>query len=121
MAGRFPGARDIAGFWRNLASGVESISRFTVDELEIRDAAAQAKAPNYVRARSILDGAELFDPAFFGISPQDAKLMDPQHRIFLECCWEAFEDAGHDPAKGSTTTGVFAGCSPNSYFQTQVC
>ena len=121
MAGRFPGARDVAGFWRNLTNGVESISRFAVEELEIRNAAEQAKADNYVTARSILEGADLFDADFFGILPQDAKLMDPQHRVFLECCWEAFEDAGHDPASGSAVTAVFAGCSPNSYFQTQVC
>ncbi len=121
MAGRFPGARDVAGFWRNLTSGVESISRFAIEDLEIRNAAEHAKADNYVRARSILEGADLFDAEFFGILPHDARLIDPQHRVFLECCWEALEDAGHDPANGSAVTAVFAGCSPNSYFQTQIC
>jgi amino acid adenylation domain-containing protein len=121
MAGRFPGAANVGQFWENLKNGVESISRFAIEELEIRNASEQAKAPNYVRARAILDDIDQFDPAFFGILPQEARLIDPQHRIFLECCWEAFEDAGHDPASGSAITGVFAGCSPNSYFQTQVC
>jgi amino acid adenylation domain-containing protein len=120
MAGRFPGARNVAQFWKNLCNGVDTISRFSVDELEVRNGAEQAKAPNYVRARGIVEDADLFDAGFFGVLPQDARLMDPQHRIFLECCWEAFEDAGHDPA-GAAVTGVFAGCSPNSYFQTQVC
>ena len=73
MAGRFPGARDIAGFWRNLTSGVESISRFAIDELEVRNAAEQAKSGNYVRARSILEGADLFDADFFGILTHDEK------------------------------------------------
>ena len=121
LAGRFPGACSPAEFWRNLRCGIESITQFSVEELEIRNATAQASEPNYVRARSILDGIDQFDPAFFGIYPQEAKLMDPQHRIFLECCWEAIEDAGHDCSKKATSVGVFAGCSPNSYFLTQVC
>ena len=79
-----------------------------------------AADPGYVKAHSILDGVDLFDAEFFGIYPQEAKLMDPQHRVFLECCWEAMEDAGYDASKDPSTTGVFAGCSPNSYFLRQV-
>ncbi|MGH9612688.1 MAG: type I polyketide synthase, partial [Bryobacteraceae bacterium] len=120
MAGRFPGAPDARRFWENLANGVESISRFSVNELEVRDAARQAKDSNYITARGVLEGVDLFDAGFFGIYPQEAKLTDPQHRIFLECCWEALEDSGHDPARESSSVGVFAGCSQNSYFMTQV-
>lgn len=120
IAGRFPGARNVAEFWRNLRDGVESISQFRADELEIRDAARLGQDPNYVKARSVLENVDLFDAGFFGIYPNEAKLIDPQHRIFLECCWEAIEDAGYDPSTDPSLTGVFAGCSPNSYFLRQV-
>ncbi len=120
MAGRFPGARNVAEFWTNLRNGVESISHFRAEELEVPDAARLAQDPNYVRARSILTDADLFDADFFGIYPQEAKFLDPQHRVFLECCWEAVEDAGYDLSTGESVTGVFAGCSPNSYFLRQI-
>src|SRR5579859_8069364 len=97
MAGRFPGARSIGEFWRNQLNGIEAISQFEVDELEIPDAANLAKDPTDVRARSILEDVDFFDAEFFGIHPREAELMDPQHRIFLECCWQAFEDSGYDP------------------------
>ena len=120
ISGRFPGARNAAEFWRNLRAGVESISHFRVEDLEVRDAESLSRDPGYVRARSILEDVDLFDAAFFGIYPQEAKFIDPQHRVFLECCWEALEDAGYDPAQDASWTGVFAGCSPNSYFLRQI-
>ena len=122
MAGRFPGARDVGEFWRNLCAGVESITHFAPGEIEIDDAAAAAaRMPNYVRARAIIEDADKFDAAFFGIYPKEAELIDPQQRIFLECCWHAFEDAGYDPLTFEGMAAVFAGCSFNSYFAQQVC
>jgi amino acid adenylation domain-containing protein len=121
MAGRFPGARNPGELWQNLKQGIESISRFTVAELGVRNAAAVASDPDYVRARGVVADPDLFDAAFFDIHPKEAELIDPQHRVFLECCWEALEDSGHDPTRMSELVGVFAGCSQNSYFLTQVC
>jgi acyl transferase domain-containing protein len=121
MAARVPGARNHREFWANLKSGKESISKFEIEELEVHEAARQAADPSYVRARAVLDDTSLFDAPFFGIYPQEAKQMDPQHRVFLECCWEALEDAGYDPSGENAMTGVFAGCSHNSYFLTHVC
>ena len=121
MSGRFPGAATVAEFWRNQLNGVESISHFSVEELEVPNAAALAKDPSYVSARPILKDVDLFDAAFFGVYPKEAELMDPQHRIFLECSWEAIEDAGYDPANCPEMTGVFAGCSPSTYFLRNVC
>jgi acyl transferase domain-containing protein len=121
LAGRFPGAPGPDRFWENLKSGVESISRFTVEELEVSNAAALAKNPNFVMARPILDDVDLFDAAFFGVYPKEAELMDPQHRVFLECCWEAFENAGYNPLTLAGPAGVFAGCSGSTYFLSQVC
>ena len=121
IAGRFPGARDPEEFWRNLQNGVESISRLADDELEVRNAAELARLPNYVRARGVIEGADQFDPEFFGMYPKEAAITDPQHRIFLECCWEALENAGYDPLAYPAPVGVFAGCSVNTYFLEQLC
>src|SRR5208282_48484 len=80
-----------------------------------------ARHPQYVRARSTLDDIELFDPAFFGILPKEAELIDPQQRIFLECCWQAIEDAGYDPQAYPGAVAVYAGSSANTYFLRNLC
>jgi len=116
MAGRFPGANTLEQFWRNLRDGVESITFLTDDQLEPSsiDPITQSD-PNYVRAASILDDIDLFDAAFFGIAPQEAALIDPQQRVFLECAWEALERAGYDPATYAGAIGVYAGARTNTY------
>jgi len=121
MAGRFPGAKGIDQFWRNLCGGVESITRFTDAELEDSFDAATRDAANFVKARPILDGVDQFDAEFFGMYAREAELTDPQHRIFLECSWEALESAGYDPASYRGSIGVFAGSSINTYFLNNVC
>jgi acyl transferase domain-containing protein/thioesterase domain-containing protein len=116
MAGRFPGARNTAEFWRNLRDGVESIRDLTDADLLAAGATAEDLAnPDYVRRAAILDGVPLFDAPFFGFSPRDASIMDPQHRHFLECAWEALEDAAHPPQQFSGSIGVFAGSGMNAY------
>ena len=121
MAGRFPGAANIEEFRRNIRDGVESISRFDVSELENPNALEAAKNPRFVAARSILENADLFDAEFFGILPKEAERIDPQHRIFLENCWEALEEAGYDPQSYRGFISVFAGCSANTYFLRNLC
>jgi acyl transferase domain-containing protein len=121
MSGRFPGARSVAEFWQNQLQGIEAISQFTMEELEVANAAELAKQPNYVKARGILQDVDLFDADFFGMLPREAELTDPQQRLFLECCWEAFEDAGYDPYRYPGSVGVFAGVSAPSYFLSQLC
>ncbi|HEY4847912.1 MAG TPA: beta-ketoacyl synthase N-terminal-like domain-containing protein, partial [Methylocella sp.] len=98
MAGRFPGAPALDAFWDNLRRGVESITHFPPDELEDAHGRSVQDQPGYVRARSILDGVELFDAGFFNFLPREAELTDPQQRVFLEIAWEALESAGYDPA-----------------------
>jgi acyl transferase domain-containing protein/acyl carrier protein len=116
VAGRFPGADSVEELWSNLVNGVESIRRFSADELIAmgvdRDAIA---APGYVPVAGTLSNVKEFDAAFFGYSPREAELMDPQHRIFLECAWHALEDAAIVPERTCGTIGVFAGCGPTSY------
>jgi len=121
MSGRFPGAANIAEFWRNLCAGVESVTRFNDADLEDCFGPEIRNAANFVKARPILDGIELFDASFFGMYAREAELTDPQARIFLEICWEAMEDAGYDPAIYPGAIGVFAGSSPNSYFLRNIC
>lgn len=116
MACRFPGANSIDEFWRNLRDGVESISSFTDQQLEAMGVPAQAlRDPNFVKAGAILNDIELFDTSFFGYSPKEAELMDPQHRIFLECAWHALEDAGYGLARFDGLVGVYAGTSLSTY------
>ena len=116
LAGRFPGAPDVEAFWRNLCDGVESISFLSREELLAAGVdPALADRADYVPARGILDGADLFDPGFFGYSPREASLIDPQQRLLLECAHEALEGAGIDPTRGGGRVGVFAGVSASSY------
>ncbi len=116
MAGRFPGARNVHQFWENLRDGVESIRSLSDAELLSAGVTPEELAqPDYVKRASVLDGVPLFDAAFFGLSPRDAAIMDPQHRHFLECAWEAIEDAGHPPRRFSGSVGVFAGSGMSSY------
>ncbi|HEY0078550.1 MAG TPA: SDR family NAD(P)-dependent oxidoreductase [Pyrinomonadaceae bacterium] len=116
MAGRFPGASGVEEFWRNLSGGVESVRFFTDEELKAKGVdAALVADPDYVRAEAVLDEVELFDASFFGYTPREAALMDPQHRLFLEHAWEALERAGYCAEKYDGRIGVYAGESVNSY------
>jgi acyl transferase domain-containing protein len=119
MAGRFPGANNIQEFWDNLTRGQASISFFSDEELAESgvDLASVKIDPNFVRAGGVLNDADMFDAAFFGIYPKEAELMDPQGRVMLECAWHALEDAGYDPENFDGSIGVYAGVSTsNAYF-----
>lgn len=116
MAGRFPGARNLAEFWDNLRSGRESITYFAPTELARNLDPALVGHRDYVPAHGILDDVELFDAAFFGITPLEALVMDPQQRIFLELGWEALENAGHHPAGFDGRIGTFAGMNNHAYY-----
>ncbi|HKI03851.1 MAG TPA: beta-ketoacyl synthase N-terminal-like domain-containing protein, partial [Thermoanaerobaculia bacterium] len=121
MAGRFPGARDVEQFWRNLAAGVESIRFFEREELEASITGPPvAGDPSFVRAGGVLDDVEEFDAAFFDFNPREAEITDPQQRVFLECCWQALERAGYDPEGFAGSIGVFAGAGMNTYFLNNV-
>ncbi len=116
FAGRFPRAQNTDEFWRNLRDGVESISFFSREELLASGLESEeVDAPEYVPAKAILEDVELFDAAFFDYSPREAEMLDPQHRIMLECAVEAFEHAGYDPERFKGRIGVYAGVSGGSY------
>lgn len=116
MAGRFPGARNVDELWHNLQQGVASFTTFEDEELLAAGVdPLLLAASDYVRVGAILDDVEGFDAALFGYSPREAEIMDPQHRLFLECAWEALERAGHDPQRYGGGIGVFGGASINTY------
>ncbi|REG22604.1 amino acid adenylation domain-containing protein [Archangium gephyra] len=116
MAGQFPGAANLEEFWHNLAAGVESLTRASDEALaEAGVPPALSGHPGYVRAKGVLEGAELFDAEFFGFTPREAQQMDPQQRRFLECAWEALEDAGYPPRTHGASVGVFATSSATTY------
>lgn len=122
MSAHLPGARNIGEYWRNLRDGVESIQVFTDEQLLTEgESPENLRRPNYVRAGGPLPDMEMFDGEFFGFSPKESAIMDPQHRHFLECAWEALENAGHPPERFKGPIGVFGGSGMGSYFYFNVC
>src|ERR1700682_3970719 len=118
MACRFPGERNLEEFWHNLAEGVESITRFSDEEL-LRCVVHPAclSDPNYVKSAPVLEDPGQFDADFFGFLPSEARTIDPQHRILLELAHEALEDAGYDPNRYPGRIGVFTGSAFITYFR----
>ncbi|ANP38696.1 polyketide synthase [Phaeobacter gallaeciensis] len=117
-----PGAESAAAFWRNLRDGIESIE--VLDEASLLEAGERTSVlsdPNYVPAAARLEGYDEFDADFFGFSPKEAAILDPQHRKFLEVAWGAMEDAGHPPESLDEPIGVYAGCGMGSYFYFNIC
>ncbi|MES2145883.1 MAG: type I polyketide synthase, partial [Pseudomonadota bacterium] len=122
MAAHLPGAADIDAYWQNLSKGIESIRVISEDDLlAAGESPATMRRPNYVPATAPLDGFEQFDADFFGFSPKEAAILDPQHRQFLEVAWEALENAGHPPENFKGPIGVYAGCGMGSYFYFNIC
>ncbi|MCK5058788.1 MAG: SDR family oxidoreductase, partial [Candidatus Aminicenantes bacterium] len=112
MAGRFPGAKNIAQFWDNLKKGVESITFFSDPELEEAGIDPEIiKNPQYVKALGFLEDVEYFDAAFFDYIPAEARVMDPQIRIFHECAWTALEDSGYNPGNYQGFIGLYVGAA----------
>lgn len=120
MAGRFPGADTIDELWKLLIEGKEAITFFDSETLDQSIPNSIKNDHSYVKARGIINNADLFDPAFFGINPKLAELMDPQQRIFLEIAWEAMEKTGLLAHRKNKKIGVFAGAGTNTYFENNV-
>lgn len=115
MSGRFPGAPGLDEYWSLLSEGREGISFFSNEELEMLPPGMDVDDPRHVKAKGILEGVELFDAPFFNVPAREAVWMDPQQRIFLECCWLALEDAGYDAERYPGAVSVYAGVDFNSY------
>ncbi len=120
MAGRFPKATDCTMLWHNLCHGVEAITTWNRADLDPLVPPELRENPNYIPARGIVDGAEQFDAAFFGINPKEARFMDPQLRLFLQTAWHALEDANIVAGAPARPVGVFAGMGNNFYYHYNV-
>lgn len=121
MACRVPGANNIEQFWRNVQEGIESISHFSRAELE--EAGIKPHSlddPHYVPAKGIIQDADCFDHEFFGFTMREAEITDPQQRLFLECLWQALENAGQNPELFDGLIGIFAGSGMNRYLLTNL-
>lgn len=116
MSGRFPSAPDLDAYWRLLESGQEGTTRFSAAQLRAAGVDdALVSDPDYVPVRGVLDDVDAFDADYFRMSPREAELTDPQHRLFLEACHAALEDAALLVAPGGLRVGVYAGCSADTY------
>jgi phthiocerol/phenolphthiocerol synthesis type-I polyketide synthase E len=116
MALRVPGANAVSQFWKNMVGGVESISWFNLEELRAAGVPEHLlNDPEYVPASAVIQDADMFDAEFFGFSPAEATILDPQHRVFLECAWAALEDAGYDARSFDGSIGIYGGCFMNKY------
>ena len=117
LSGRFPGANNVDDFWDNLCESKEKITVFSDEELlNSGFSKEQIDNPNYVKSKGVLADVELFDDVFFGFNPKEAEITDPQHRIFLECSWEALENAGYFSDNYQGKIGVYGGSGFNSYY-----
>ncbi len=116
MQGRFPGAASVDELWQNLLAGREAVTTLSPEQMEGAQVPKELhELPNYVNKATLLDDVDKFDAEFFGFSPRDAELTDPQHRLFLECAWHALEDAGYVPDRYKGDIGVFGGCELSGY------
>ncbi len=115
MAGRFPGARDVAALWRNLLGGVDSVRRLPPEEIARWWPEGAWRHPDFVPVGATLDDFDCFDAPFFDVTPRDARLLDPQQRLLLECAWSALEDAGYDPLAAPGLVSVYVGVGVNGY------
>ena len=120
MTGRFPGAANIDQLWQVLSDGLDTVTHFSDDQLDPSVSATLRNAPNYIKARGVIDQADQFDAAFFGISPREVEVMDPQYRLFLELCWECLELGGYVPDASTAPVGVFGGSGIGGYAQNHV-
>jgi acyl transferase domain-containing protein len=116
MAASFPGADSVAAYWDLVVNGREAIARFSDEQLAAAGVPeSQRRDPGYVAAGAVLAGGEEFDAEFFGYTPRDATILDPQHRVFLQCAWHALEDAGYAAHPERHLVGVYAGTSMSTY------
>ncbi|MFD8339075.1 SDR family NAD(P)-dependent oxidoreductase [Streptomyces solisilvae] len=118
MSGRFPGASDVDRLWELLMAGRPGLRRLTEEELAAEgvDPALSAR-PDYVPVAAPVEDIGLFDAPVFGLTPREAETTDPQHRLLLECSWEALESAGYAPTAAPGRVGVFAGCGFPGYMR----
>ncbi|CAN93348.1 polyketide synthase [Sorangium cellulosum So ce56] len=120
-SGRYPRAGDLDEYWSNLARGVDAVAEVPASRWSVEryyDPAVPSTGKVYCKWLAALEDVDRFDPLFFNISPAEADLMDPQHRLFLEESYKAFEDAGYSPSRlDGARCGVYLGIMGSEYTQ----
>ncbi|MFI7282045.1 SDR family NAD(P)-dependent oxidoreductase [Micromonospora chersina] len=121
LAARLPGAADVDEFWQNLIDGVESVTELTREEQLARGVTRdEVDDPGWVSRAPLVDGYDEFDAGLFGMTAREAEITDPQHRLFLETCYTALQDAGYDPGRYDGAVGVYAGSGGTTYLNRNV-
>lgn len=115
MSARFPGVNNLDELWDTIINQKNNVSIFEDSELNPGINPAVLKDATFVKANGQFKGFDEFDCRFFGITPREAQLMDPQQRKMLEICNETLELAGYSPDKYLGDIGIFAGSANNSY------
>ncbi|MFS4449747.1 beta-ketoacyl synthase N-terminal-like domain-containing protein, partial [Maribacter sp. 2307UL18-2] len=115
ISGKFPGSKNLDEFWGNIIEGKESVSFFTTEELSNESISKELlDSDSYVKANAYLKDKHYFDSGFFNYLPKEARLMDPQMRLFHQVCWHALEDSGYGRRKADDKIGLFAGAALNN-------
>ena len=118
MSARFPKAADVDAFWKNLLDGLDCVDEIPAERWDWRPVYGPAtqRGKTNVKWAGCIQGIEEFDPRFFGLSPRDALLTDPQHRLLMQHVWNCVEDAGYSPRSLSgSRTGIFIGLADTGY------
>jgi acyl transferase domain-containing protein/NAD(P)-dependent dehydrogenase (short-subunit alcohol dehydrogenase family)/acyl carrier protein len=119
ISGRYPGADNLDKFWSNIAGGVDSISEVPEARWNSSNifSSEQAQADKtYSKWGGFVSEVDCFDPLFFRISPREARKMDPQERLFLQCAWHTLEDANYTRQQlKDSHVGVFVGVMWSEY------
>lgn len=121
MSGAFSGARTISELWQMIAEQREGIRMYSRKECAEKGIEkTMLDNPDFVPAAGLVDDIDLFDPAFWGLSPNESRQIDPQIRKFAEHCWYALESAGYSDQRKQLKVGVFAGSGYSSYYSENI-
>ncbi|MCC6811463.1 MAG: amino acid adenylation domain-containing protein, partial [Deltaproteobacteria bacterium] len=114
---RVPGANEVDAFWKNLRAGKMSLASLDDQTLRAHGMSEQGlRDPRLVRMFGCVDDIDKFDAPLFGMSPSEAEITDPQHRLLMQCVWEALENAGYVDERRAGRIGTFASCARSAYW-----
>jgi len=120
-AGRFNKCKNAEAYWESLSKGEETFTIFEDDELKALGIAEELfQKGNYIKSNGVLGNKDCFDAGFFGYTPAEVNVMDPQTRVFHEIVWEGLEMSGYTPSKTKGKIGLYASASNNSIWQSMV-